>query len=222
MTRRMQGDAPDGRAPITGWLVLALIVIVVDQVTKVGFDNLLSYGERLPVLPFFDFVLLYNRGAAFSFLAGADGWQRWFFTLLGVVAVPLLIWLIRRHHVSALAARAAAGPARTAVGPSQHLQPWTVAVQSSTAGITTSASPSPAPKRAAACVIGDELLNGKVQDSNTVTLARALFNVRPVHGVGRSVRVHCRKLNRSWNGPFELTRVGRHRAPPCGNGPGRH
>ena len=121
-----------------------------------------------------------------------------------------------------LAARAAAGPARTAVGPSQHLQPWTVAVQSSTAGITTSASPSPAPKRAAACVIGDELLNGKVQDSNTVTLARALFNVRPVHGVGRSVRVHCRKLNRSWNGPFELTRVGRHRAPPCGNGPGRH
>lgn len=98
MTRSMQGDVPAGRTPITGWLVLALVVIVVDQVTKVGFDNLLAYGERLRVLPFFDFVLLYNRGAAFSFLAGADGWQRWFFTLLGVVAVPLLIWLIRRHR----------------------------------------------------------------------------------------------------------------------------
>ncbi len=99
MTRRMQGDAPAAaQAPITGWLVLSLVVIVVDQVTKIGFDNLLAYGERLRVLPFFDFVLLYNRGAAFSFLAGADGWQRWFFTLLGVIAVPLLIWLIRRHR----------------------------------------------------------------------------------------------------------------------------
>lgn len=98
MTRRMQGDVPSGREPIAGLLVLALVVIVVDQVTKIGFDNLLAYGERLAVLPFFDFVLLYNRGAAFSFLAGADGWQRWFFTLLGVVAVPLLIWLIRRHR----------------------------------------------------------------------------------------------------------------------------
>lgn len=98
MTRRMQDDVPGGRTPITGWLVLALVIIVVDQVTKIGFDNLLAYGERLGVLPFFDFVLLYNRGAAFSFLAGADGWQRWFFTLLGVVAVPLLIWLIGRHR----------------------------------------------------------------------------------------------------------------------------
>lgn len=98
MTQRMQADQPDGRTTIAGWLVLALVVIVVDQVTKVGFDNLLAYGERIRVLPFFDFILLYNRGAAFSFLAGADGWQRWFFTLLGVVAVPLLIWLIRRHR----------------------------------------------------------------------------------------------------------------------------
>ena len=82
-----------------------------------------------------------------------------------------------------LAARAAAGPARTAAGSSQHLQPWPAALQSSTAGVaTTPAGPSPAPKRAAACVIGDELLNGKVQDSNTVTLARALFNVRTVGG----------------------------------------
>jgi len=94
----MQGDLPDGRATIAGWMVLALVVIVVDQVTKIGFDNLLAYGERLRVLPFFDFVLLYNRGAAFSFLAGADGWQRWFFTLLGSIAVPLLVWLIRRHR----------------------------------------------------------------------------------------------------------------------------
>ena len=98
MTQSMRDEAPDTHTPIAGWLVLAVVVIVIDQVTKVGFDNLLAYGERLGVLPFFDFTLLYNRGAAFSFLAGAGGWQRWFFTLLGIVAIPLLIWLIRRHR----------------------------------------------------------------------------------------------------------------------------
>ena len=98
MTQSMRGDAPGARASVAGWLVLAVVVIVLDQVTKIGFDNLLAYGERLGVLPFFDFTLLYNRGAAFSFLASAGGWQRWFFTLLGIVAIPLLVWLIRRHR----------------------------------------------------------------------------------------------------------------------------
>ena len=98
MTQSMRGEAPDTRASIAGWLVMAAVVIAVDQVTKIGFDNLLAYGDRLGVLPFFDFTLLYNRGAAFSFLAGAGGWQRWFFTLLGIVAIPLLIWMIRRHR----------------------------------------------------------------------------------------------------------------------------
>lgn len=76
----------------------ALLVVILDQITKIGFDTLLGYGERLRVLPFFDFTLLYNRGAAFSFLAGAGGWQRWFFTVLGAAAAILIVWLIRAHR----------------------------------------------------------------------------------------------------------------------------
>lgn len=86
------------RPAITGWLLAALVIIVLDQATKIAFDNLLAYGERLPILPFFDFTLLYNRGAAFSFLAGQDGWQRWFFTGLGVVASVFIVWLMHRHR----------------------------------------------------------------------------------------------------------------------------
>src|SRR3546814_17122897 len=62
------------------WLAGALVIIVLDQITKVYFDQALQYGERWHVLPFFDFTLLYNPGAAFSFLADGKGWQRWLFT----------------------------------------------------------------------------------------------------------------------------------------------
>src|SRR5690606_3842162 len=98
MTDSVQSNVRQTRPSIARWLAVALIVVVVDQITKIGFDNLLAYGQRLHVLPFFDFTLLYNRGAAFSFLAGAGGWQRWFFTVLGIPAVPVLVWLISRHR----------------------------------------------------------------------------------------------------------------------------
>lgn len=91
------GAAPT-HPPVKGWLLTALLVAILDQITKIGFDTLLGYGERLRVLPFFDFTLLYNRGAAFSFLAGAGGWQRWFFTVLGAAAAILIVWLIRAHR----------------------------------------------------------------------------------------------------------------------------
>ncbi|GAA5233886.1 lipoprotein signal peptidase [Verticiella sediminum] len=89
--------ASAARRPIAGWLAIALAIIVLDQITKIVFDNLLGYGERLAILPFFDFTLLYNRGAAFSFLAQHDGWQRWFFTGLGLLASAFIVWLMRRH-----------------------------------------------------------------------------------------------------------------------------
>ena len=92
------GTARPTPSGIRGWLLAALVVIVLDQITKVAFDNLLGYGERLPVLPFFDFTLVYNRGAAFSFLADQTGWQRWFFTVLGLAAAGFIIWLMRRHR----------------------------------------------------------------------------------------------------------------------------
>jgi signal peptidase II len=88
------------------WLWLAGLVIVLDQLTKLGFDAQLKYGERIHLLPFFDFTLLYNPGAAFSFLADEAGWQRWFFTLLALGASIFIIWMMhknRSHHRMMLA-----------------------------------------------------------------------------------------------------------------------
>lgn len=89
--------APMPPAPLWVWLGGALAVVILDQISKIGFDRWLDYAERVAVLPFFDFTLLYNRGAAFSFLAGQQGWQRWFFTAIAAVAIVLIIHLLRRH-----------------------------------------------------------------------------------------------------------------------------
>jgi signal peptidase II len=75
-----------------------LIIILIDQLTKLYFLNTLSYGERIHLLPFFDFILLFNTGAAFSFLANHDGWQRWFFIGIGFFAVIVISFLLRRHQ----------------------------------------------------------------------------------------------------------------------------
>jgi signal peptidase II len=77
------------------WLALALVVAVLDQMTKLMVvDNLMLY-QRIPVLPFFDFVLLHNTGAAFSFLADAPGWQNWLFTgVAAIVSIGITWWLV--------------------------------------------------------------------------------------------------------------------------------
>lgn len=79
------------------WLVIAAIIIALDQLTKTLVNRTFSYGEREAVLPFFDLTLLYNKGAAFSFLAGAAGWQRWFFTVLGLVVACIIVFMLVRH-----------------------------------------------------------------------------------------------------------------------------
>ena len=89
-------SVPGGRAGLGRWLGLAALVIVLDQLTKLYFDSTFSYGQRVNVLPVFDFTLMYNRGAAFSFLASEQGWQRWLFTGLGLVAAAVIVWLLRR------------------------------------------------------------------------------------------------------------------------------
>ncbi|ALM86717.1 signal peptidase II [Bordetella sp. N] len=76
--------------------MLALAIIVVDQATKLYFDQALTYAQRINVLPIFDLTLVYNQGAAFSFLANQPGWQRWFFTALGLVAAVVIGVILRR------------------------------------------------------------------------------------------------------------------------------
>lgn len=88
---------PARTLPFLAWIAGALAIIVLDQVTKVYFDQALQYGERWHVLPFFDFTLLYNPGAAFSFLADGQGWQRWFFTAIALGAIGLILHLLRRN-----------------------------------------------------------------------------------------------------------------------------
>src|SRR6478735_746088 len=93
-------SAPARAAParVGGWLALALLIIVLDQLTKIYFNTAFQYGERVNILPFFDFTLVFNRGAAFSFLASEEGWQRWLFTGLGCVAAVVIVWMLRRTH----------------------------------------------------------------------------------------------------------------------------
>ena len=80
------------------WLLLATIIFIVDQLTKVLVVRSFGLGERKAVIPgFFDLTLLYNKGAAFSFLANAGGWQRWAFTIFGVLAALFILWMLSRH-----------------------------------------------------------------------------------------------------------------------------
>ena len=84
------------------WLGLALVVIVLDQFTKTLILGYFQLGDSRQVTSFFNVVRVHNTGAAFSFLAGATGWQRWFFIVLGVVAAGFIIWMLRSHPTQKL------------------------------------------------------------------------------------------------------------------------
>ena len=79
------------------WLGLALIILIVDQFVKVLVVGYFRLGDASYVTSFFNLVRVHNSGAAFSFLAGASGWQRWFFTAIGVAAAGFIIWMLRSH-----------------------------------------------------------------------------------------------------------------------------
>ena len=79
------------------WLGLAFIILIADQFTKVLIVGYYQLGDSTRVLGFFNVVRAHNTGAAFSFLAGAGGWQRWFFTGIGVVAALFIVWLLKAH-----------------------------------------------------------------------------------------------------------------------------
>ncbi|KPU93800.1 signal peptidase II [Variovorax paradoxus] len=83
---------PNGQA---SWVPLALVVLAADQAAKSYIDATTPLGWSHSVTPFFNLVHVLNPGAAFSFLAGAGGWQRWFFLIIAVAISGWLIWMLR-------------------------------------------------------------------------------------------------------------------------------
>jgi len=79
------------------WLGLALLILLADQFTKIWIIGTYQEGDSVMLSSFFNLVRWHNNGAAFSFLAQAGGWQRWFFTGLGSVAALLMIWMLTQH-----------------------------------------------------------------------------------------------------------------------------
>ncbi len=84
------------QANVLVWLWLSLLIVILDQLTKVWINTHLPFNQPLAVLPFFNLRLLYNTGAAWSILATAGGWQRWFLSGLAlVISLLIVVWLSR-------------------------------------------------------------------------------------------------------------------------------
>ena len=84
------------------WLGLSAIVIALDLFTKYLVLQAFAFGEHLYITSFFDLVRYHNEGAAFSFLAGAGGWQRIFFSAIAIIASVVIVYLLRKHKVEKL------------------------------------------------------------------------------------------------------------------------
>ena len=94
---RARAVAALARWTLRDWLGTAFALVVVDQIVKVLVLQWLRFGEVVEVTPFFNLVLVYDPGAAFSFLAGASGWQREFFVGVALVASGWITWMLYRH-----------------------------------------------------------------------------------------------------------------------------
>ena len=108
-------SAPAGIS-LMAWLGWTAVVLIVDQFTKVLILGYYHLGDSTYVTSFFNVVRVHNTGAAFSFLASAGGWQRWFFTGIGIVAAVVMLWLLKTHAAQKLFAFAMASLLGGAVG----------------------------------------------------------------------------------------------------------
>ena len=86
-----------GSSGMMPWLGLSLIIFLADQFTKVLILGYYQLGDSTRISDFFNVVRVHNAGAAFSFLSDASGWQRWFFTAIGVLAAIVILWLLKSH-----------------------------------------------------------------------------------------------------------------------------
>ena len=82
---------------VAPWLALAVLIVLLDQATKLLVLARFAHGESLPVTPFFNLVLVYNKGAAFSFLAGAQGWQTPLLIGIAIGAIAIVSWMLWRN-----------------------------------------------------------------------------------------------------------------------------
>ncbi|MEM4990209.1 signal peptidase II [Collimonas sp. H4R21] len=97
VTKKRSSASSSSSYGLAPWLAIAALVLLIDQLTKITIVRLFSYGESQPVTSFFNLVLVYNKGAAFSFLSTESGWQRYFFTALGIAAALFITFLLKRH-----------------------------------------------------------------------------------------------------------------------------
>ena len=89
--------AKNKNASLLPWLAIAFVAVLLDQFTKTLIIGNFQLNDSRTVTSFFNLVRVHNSGAAFSFLAGASGWQRWFFVGLGIVASGFIVWMLRSH-----------------------------------------------------------------------------------------------------------------------------
>lgn len=83
-------------------LTLAVIILVMDLLTKRWVELNLTYGQQIMITEFFNLVLTYNAGAAFSFLSDASGWQRWFLSTIAVLVSVLIVYLLYKNTANRL------------------------------------------------------------------------------------------------------------------------
>ncbi len=116
MARKPASRALPTGVGLTAWLGWAMLLLIADQSSKVLILGSYQLGDSTTVTPFFNIVRVHNSGAAFSFLAGAGGWQRWFFTAIGIGAALVMVWLLKKHAGQKLFAFAIASILGGAVG----------------------------------------------------------------------------------------------------------
>jgi signal peptidase II len=116
MARKPASRALPTGVGLTAWLGWAMLLLIADQFSKVLIMGSYQLGDSTTVTPFFNIVRVHNSGAAFSFLAGAGGWQRWFFTAIGIGAALVMVWLLKKHAGQKLFAFAIASILGGAVG----------------------------------------------------------------------------------------------------------
>jgi signal peptidase II len=95
--KRTFSTSNSSNGSIMPWLGISLIVILLDQITKLTIKQMFAFGQSRPVTSFFNLVLAYNEGAAFSFLSSQGGWQRYLFTGISVCAAILILFLLKRN-----------------------------------------------------------------------------------------------------------------------------